>query len=145
MPGEDRALSTKAGLLPGGTVLGLGILSSLPSSSLRKMLLPDCWNGLRGSVAGTCLAAISGDNSKLPPILLFCFSSLSALKNKSNGECTASRGTGATTSGSGEDSSCFASFFSASNRDCKDGLSATLGTDLEKNFGTGSDDGAGEA
>lgn len=139
--GDERALSAGAGRLLGGKVRGLGISSLSLSISAKKILFPDFWNGLRGSVAGGLLAAISGDSMLL--LLLFSLSALSALNKRSSGDCTASRGTvaGCTISGSGDDS-CFSGVFSPSKRACK-GL-APFGTDFEKNLGIGSEAGAGE-
>lgn len=98
-------------------------------------------------VAGCCgkRAAAAGDKVSL---LLrdFSFSARSALKNRSSGERCICRegGTGDTASDSGDDE-FDSGVFSPAMRPCSEGWTATFGTDLEKNLGTGSAEAAGEA
>lgn len=141
---EEYALSVgSGGRPPVGIVRGLGMLLSSPSSSLRNMLLPllERWMELPAPFRGEARVAF-GLNDWLN--FLFSFSFLSALKNSSRGDCGGSgAAAGDATSDSGDDCGSFGGDPLAS-RLCTEGGCATFGTDLLKNFGRGSDDGAGE-
>jgi hypothetical protein len=87
-----------------------------------------------------------------PRLFRFDFSALSALNKMSNGDSFLGKMVwGLTSSNAGllpdveEAASTWGETLSSSRRDCRLGCAVPLGTDLEKNFGIGSEDGAGDA
>lgn len=140
--GEEYALSAAGGRPFECFACGLDTSDSSPSNSLKNTffpLLPESGIALRLMFIGDARAA-KGDNDLLKFLL---FSALSAWKKRSRGDVGGSgAGAGRAASDSGEDISGkgrpVASWVFA------EGGRPALGTDLEKNFGTGSEDAAGE-